>query len=98
MPSALEEPKITSEKSLAIRAKSVSLISKFASEPAPLLMVIVLASVSPVIVALVVPDEPVEDKAVPNVIESEDKKTLPPLASMETPVKSMDSADPEARI
>ena len=89
---------MTSEKSLLIRAKSASLISRLVSKPVPLFMVMVLESVSPVRVAVVVPDEPVDDKAVPKVIESEERNTFPPLASMSTPEKSINSEVPEASI
>ena len=92
MPSALAIPILTSEKSLPIVARSASLTSRFASEPAPPATVIVLAAVSPTIVTVVVPVAPVEAKPVPKIISSADKNTFPPFASIVRPLKVMLSA------
>ena len=80
---------MTSEKVLPMVARSASLISRFPSEPGPLLTVMVLAAESPTIDTVVVPDDPVDAKPVPKVIESADKKILPPFASIVRPLKVM---------
>ena len=83
---------MTSEKSLPIVTRSASLISRFASDPAPPATVIVLASSSPTIVTVVVPDDPVDNSDVPKVMSSADKNTFPPLASRSRPLKVILSA------